>query len=101
VGALVRSLLTPPVAGLRYRSGTAMSGSGARRYRAIDIVLDGEQQGATYRAVLTMNAATRLPLSFTATVTRSGRLAVRQSVSFTYGGRYTIRLPQGAHVPPR
>jgi hypothetical protein len=101
VGALVRSLLTPQVAGLRYRSGTAMIGSGARRYRAIKIALGAEQQGASYRAMLTMNAATRLPLTFTSTVTRSGQAAVRQSVSFTYGGRFTIRLPQGVHLPPR
>jgi hypothetical protein len=98
VVTLVRALVTPQLLGLRFSSGTTSLARQGRRYRAVQIFMSGQKQDSSYRATLTIDAATQLPLTLTGVVSRAGQVQVRQDVTFVYGGHISIQLPHGKGV---
>jgi hypothetical protein len=95
---LVRSLITPQQGGLNFRGATTLAGPQGQRDRTVQLLATVHMQNVTYMATLTVDATTRLPLTFTSVVTASGQIVARQSVTFRYGSRFTIQLPQGKGV---
>jgi hypothetical protein len=55
--------------------------------------------GARYAARLSIDAKRGRPVSFAAAVTKDGRMYASQRATFSYDGRFTIRLPRGVKRP--
>jgi hypothetical protein len=87
VPTLVRALLEPKLQHAEFR---ATPGSGG----SLDIRITGSRNNVAYAGVLVLAAHSGLSRTFRSTVHQGGRLLVTQSVSFTYGGRYSINLPK-------
>jgi hypothetical protein len=98
VVSLIQSLVQPKVLNLHYTSKTTEYTSGKTKYKAVAVNVQGTKQGALYKATLTVNAATELPLAFSSVVTNGGAVALRQSATFSYGLHFAIHLPHGKNV---
>jgi hypothetical protein len=90
VPSLVRSLLEPRLHKPEYR---VSRGPGD----ALAISITGKREGMSYAGVLTLGPRSDLPVSFRCTVHQGSRLILTQSASFTYGGRFSIKLPKAGN----